>query len=602
MFAARRSAHVKRTQDGFVTRRKSRLSGIVFACARNAQWIVAVRAVVARLFSRHAQGFTGKNAGYPAGLESPAPAHQVVDFQGNFSTKFFLRNSSEVRGRREGMSERYAGNLSGLSRTTAAALLAPVLVASAVTIGVSPVLAQGRASAIRGSANPDVHGVLVIPVNLRGRASVVADRKQIAQALYGATESVASRYRALSYGRVQFAGSQSDVTAPVTLPEPPDICNAGLRELAGEAEAELTREGIAYGAYRHFVFVVPADVPCWWTGVGDIGGTRVWVKATTAKALQHELGHNLGMNHAVRWQGTDADASDFMGSGAAGLNAPHIVEMGWLRNRPGKVIEVTQGADITLETLEAPPSEPAVPKVAIVHPAPGGNTYYLSYRAAGPDDPLPEEFTRGLNIHIFDGAQLGGGLTYFVASLSDGAVYRDGPLVIRQVSHLAGRSVTIHISLAGTDRAMPAGPPPARAGTLQSLASGKCVDLPGGQVSESTQVIQYDCHGGPNQQWKFVSAGAASIRPGINIVSRLSGKCIGINSAGSQIVQSRCDGSPDQLWAIESAGSGNVIRNSANGQCLDVPGASLANGAKLIAWTCNGGINQTWRYQTKGVP
>jgi len=37
-------------------------------------------------------------------------------------------------------------------------------------------------------------------------------------------------------------------------------------------------------------------------------------------------------NHAVHWRSSDADGSDFMGSGGSGLNAPHVVEMGWLRD------------------------------------------------------------------------------------------------------------------------------------------------------------------------------------------------------------------------------------------------------------------------------
>jgi hypothetical protein len=80
----------------------------------------------------------------------------------------------------------------------------------------------------------------------------------------------------------------------------------------------------------------------------------------------------------------------------------------------------------------------------------------------------------------------------------------------------------------------------------------------------------------------------------------MSGKCIGTDAAsaaaGGHILQSRCDGSPGQLWALKTAGNGYVIRNVANGLCLDVPGASSANGVKPIAWTCNGGSNQTWRY------
>lgn len=504
--------------------------------------------------------------------------------------KKFLQVSAQDRGRCGVKSGR------GAARAVAAALFAPVVVAALVTVGVSPVFAQDSASVIHGVPTPDVHRVLVIPVNLRGRAAVTLDRKQVAQALFGATASVASRYRALSYGALQFAGSQGDVTAPVMLSEPADICNAGLRELAGEAEAALTRMGIAYGAYRHFVFVVPTDVPCWWTGVGDIGGKRVWVKTTTAKALQHELGHNLGMNHALRWQGGQADASDFMGSGPAGLNAPHVVVMGWLDDHPGKVVDLTQAADVTLETLEAPPEVSALPKVAIVHPA-GGNTYYLSYRAATPDDKLPDEFTRGLNVHIFnDFRYSGNGLTYFVAGLSDGAVYRDGPMVIRQLSHVAGRSVTFHVGFDGAGQAMPASPSPAQAETLQSRASEKCIDLPGGQTRDGTPAIQYDCHGGPNQQWRIDHAAPTT---NTRIVSRLSGKCLGIDSgsAGSPVVQSRCTDSPNQLWMRALVIDGSIFRNVASGLCLDVPGASRANGAKLIVWTCNGGINQTWRYQ-----
>jgi len=425
---------------------------------------------------------------------------------------------------------------------------------------------------------------------------VVADSRQIAQALFGDADSVASRYRAASYGKVEFAGSESDIVAPVTLSEPTDFCNAGLGRLAGEAEDELRRRAMPLDGYQHVVFVIPKNAPCWWTGLGDIGGKRVWVKATTAKALQHELGHNLGMNHAVRWRGTDADDSDFMGSGATSMNAPHIVEMGWLRDYPGKVVELTEAGDVTLEALEAAPWRSTLPKVAIVRPAPGANTYYLSYRAASAANSLPDEFIRGVNIHIASGARHTGAPTYFVMSLSDGEAYRDGPMIVQQLSHSAGDRVTFHIGFTGTGQAMPLGPPPAPSGTIQSLASGKCLDLPGGQSSDGTLPIQYDCHGGKNQQWAIESAGDAGYR----IVSRMSGKCIGTASAsaaaGDRILQSPCGKATAQLWTIEKASDGSVLRNVASRLCLDMPGASLANGAKPIVWRCNGGTNQTWRF------
>jgi hypothetical protein len=477
-------------------------------------------------------------------------------------------------------------------------LLAGILPASSVLVGIPQALAQEHALQPRQLEGPDTHRVLVIPVNLRGRAALVVDREQITQALYGAEDSVASRYRAVSYGKVEFAGSESDVVDPVTLSEPANFCDTGLGILASKAEDEIRHRGIPLGPYKHFVFVIPRDAPCWWTGLGDIGGNRVWVKATTAKALAHELGHNLGMDHAVHWGNSDADASDFMGSGGASLNAPHVVQMGWLQSYPGKVVELTGGADVTLEALETDPRQSMLPKVAIVRPASGANTYYLSYRASSSANPLPDTFTRGLNIHAVGQARQTGGLIYFVKALSDGAAYGDGPMIVQQLSHTESGRVSFRISFTGTSQAVPAGPPPAPLGAVQSLASGKCLDLPGGQAGDGTPAIQYDCHGGLNQQWDIESAGDAGYR----IVSRMSGKCIGTDSGpaavAGHIVQSKCGSSPDQLWALEGAGNGYALQNVANRLCLDVPGGSLANGTKLIAWACNRGINQTWRFQS----
>jgi hypothetical protein len=477
----------------------------------------------------------------------------------------------------------------------ALALSATILAASAVCAICLQTLAQQ-------GEKPDTHRVLVIPVNLRGRAPVEADPKQISQALFGTENSVASRYRAISYGRLVFAGSEKDIADPVTLMEPVDFCYSGLKSLADVAANEVRTRGIALWDYQHFVFLIPKDAPCWWTGLGDIGGNRVWVKATTAHALEHELGHNLGMDHAVHWRSPDAERSDFMGSGGTSLNAPHVIQMGWLQAYPGKVIELTSATDVTLEALDADPRQSVVPKVAIVRPASGANTYYLSYRASSSTNPLPDEFTRGLNIHIFDPARQIGGQTYFVTSLSDGASYSDGPMIVQQTSHTEGGRVTFHISFTGTGQAIPAGPPPAPPGTVQSLASGKCLDLPGGQTGDGTPPIQFDCHGGTNQQWDLVSAA----EPGYRIVSRLSGKCIGVDStnaaAGANIIQSACGDSPAQLWLLEGSSSAYVVRNVANRLCLDVPGASKANGAKPITWACNGGTNQTWRYVSPTTP
>jgi hypothetical protein len=82
----------------------------------------------------------------------------------------------------------------------------PPLVRPLRTLIVALLVGLVASAASTGFAEPVTHRVLVVPVNLGAPASVVVDRGQITQVLYGAADSVASRYRAKSYGVVRFAG------------------------------------------------------------------------------------------------------------------------------------------------------------------------------------------------------------------------------------------------------------------------------------------------------------------------------------------------------------------------------------------------------------
>jgi predicted chitinase len=76
-------------------------------------------------------------------------------------------------------------------------------------------------------------------------------------------------------------------------------------------------------------------------------------------------------------------------------------------------------------------------------------------------------------------------------------------------------------------------------------------------------------------------------------ISGLAGKCIdvaGASSANGTAVQLYdCNGSGAQQWNV---GSDGTIR--ALGKCLDVTGNSTADGAQLQLWDCSGGANQKW--------
>ncbi|MEC0227604.1 RICIN domain-containing protein [Paenibacillus alba] len=57
----------------------------------------------------------------------------------------------------------------------------------------------------------------------------------------------------------------------------------------------------------------------------------------------------------------------------------------------------------------------------------------------------------------------------------------------------------------------------------------------------------------------------------------------------------------DQKWYFENLGTGYYhIRNAESGDLLEVSGASTSNGANVIQWPDNEGLNQQWQVITAG--
>ena len=96
--------------------------------------------------------------------------------------------------------------------------------------------------------------------------------------------------------------------------------------------------------------------------------------------------------------------------------------------------------------------------------------------------------------------------------------------------------------------------PQAVAGTQDVFAfvntkDNRCLDVNGGSKDNGAQVLQWDCHGGPNQQWRLQRDG-----DGFRLVSLNSGRCIGVDSGspapGAAARQWDCDNSANQRWQL----------------------------------------------------
>ncbi|GLX37968.1 RICIN domain-containing protein [Streptomyces lavendulae] len=131
---------------------------------------------------------------------------------------------------------------------------------------------------------------------------------------------------------------------------------------------------------------------------------------------------------------------------------------------------------------------------------------------------------------------------------------------------------------------------------LHNGASGKCLEVPGGNFNNGAPVQQWDCNGGSNQKWTVVYGNGYS-----QIINVSTKKCLEIadwsKSAGAVARQWDCHGGANQQWVvagIDQAGQ-TQLRNKNSWMVLDDPGSSPYNGQQMIQWPeKRGAANQAW--------
>ncbi|GAB3651648.1 RICIN domain-containing protein [Glycomyces tarimensis] len=129
---------------------------------------------------------------------------------------------------------------------------------------------------------------------------------------------------------------------------------------------------------------------------------------------------------------------------------------------------------------------------------------------------------------------------------------------------------------------------------IVSRHSGKCVDVVSASTDDGAEIIQWDCHGGLNQQWRLRDVGGGYHE----IVSQASGKCLDIDAASTadnaRVIQWSCNGGTNQQWELRDTGGYTEIVARHSGKCLDVIDSSTANGTRLQQYDCDGGADQQW--------
>lgn len=132
--------------------------------------------------------------------------------------------------------------------------------------------------------------------------------------------------------------------------------------------------------------------------------------------------------------------------------------------------------------------------------------------------------------------------------------------------------------------------------------SGKCLETPGPQWTESGAILQqWDCNGNLNQWWRLIPAGDGYYQIAGTFRNRY--KCLDLagysNSNGAYIKQYNCHGKDNQLWRLRDMGNGYYqIISKHSGKCLDIAWNVVSkNGGQIYQWECYGptNSNQLWK-------
>lgn len=300
------------------------------------------------------------------------------------------------------------------------------------------------------AASPSgVQKTVVLIVNLKDKsATLTADAAR--KLVFGPATSVDALYREASFGKVSFAG---EVFGPYTIALESTLDDDWKWAYAADDAARAA--GVDFSRYTRRVYVMP-KLAMGYSGLGTIGGTpsRSWVYDDDATTIAHELGHNLGLQHASTPTSEYGDASSPMGNpwGLVHHNAPNKVELGWV---PSQNVETLTTSGTRLVANLAV-SGTQVQAVKIAKPGTGEH-YFVSYRSAtGFDANLASKYRSRASVHRASRGEK----TILLASLADGESYSDSvnAITITQTAHDASSS-TIKVVFGAQ------APPPAAAPT-----------------------------------------------------------------------------------------------------------------------------------------
>jgi hypothetical protein len=138
---------------------------------------------------------------------------------------------------------------------------------------------------------------------------------------------------------------------------------------------------------------------------------------------------------------------------------------------------------------------------------------------------------------------------------------------------------------------------------LGNMYSQLCAGV-ASELGNGAPVIQWGCNdNASDERWWFNPTTDSNGARAYFLENEYSHKCMGVGSSlanGAGVIQYNCNGAVDEKWWY----SNGQFKNVYSGKCLGVASSQSA-GRQLIQWTCNYAADQVWEMSygaTSAVP